>query len=48
MDMWVIVVAAAVLGLAVPYGLMWAFHGPNRADARGRRVDHSWRRGRRS
>lgn len=46
--MWVIVLIAAVLAVLVPYGLMWAFHGPNRADARGRRVDHAWRRGRRS
>lgn len=47
MDMWLIVLIAVVLGVLVPYGLMLAFHGGDRADARGRRVNRAWRSGRR-
>lgn len=36
-----IVLGAAIVGL--PFVLMFAFNGRNRADSRGRRVDRRWR-----
>lgn len=45
-DMWLLVLLAAALSVVVPYALMLLFHGPNRADARGRRVSRAWRSGR--
>jgi hypothetical protein len=45
--MWLIVLLAVALSVVVPYALMLLFHGRNRADARGRRVSHAWRTGRR-
>lgn len=47
MDMWLIGLIAAVLAIVVPYGLMLAFHGGDRADARGQRVSRAWRSRRR-
>jgi hypothetical protein len=41
MEWWMLVVA--VLVVALPYLLMVAFNAGNRADSRGRRIDHAWR-----
>ena len=36
------IVAAGVI-VVLPFVLMVAFNAGNRADSRGRRVDHTWR-----
>ncbi|GEM_PF-3589176 len=41
MELWMLVLGAAIVLL--PVVLMLAFHGGDRADARGRRVRRTWR-----
>jgi hypothetical protein len=41
METWMLVAAAVILVL--PLVLMVAFNGGNRADSRGRRINHTWR-----
>lgn len=38
---------AAVVIVVLPFVLMAVFHGPERADSRGRRIDRTWRAARR-
>lgn len=42
-ELWLAVGLAAVAAVAVPLLLAAAFHGADRVDARGRRVNRAWR-----
>lgn len=41
-------VAVAAVIVVLPFVLMIAFNGPDRADSRGRRLSHEWRATRKS
>lgn len=41
--MWLLVVIAAAAAVVVPTVLIAIFHGPDRVDARGRRLSRAWR-----
>lgn len=41
MPVWVMVVVAVVV-VALPFVLMYAFNGDDRSDSRGRRISSRW------
>ncbi len=41
MSLWAMVVVAVVV-VALPFVLMFAFNGEDRADSRGRRISRRW------